>query len=99
MSALSLLVDCTVARVELVHDYLQFTFSDGSTLNIYNKYRYFGDVADIENKTLVSVDETQERVLLHFSGSQLEIGLRNEDYSGPEALALQRPGHALVVWD
>lgn len=98
MSALSLLVGCTVSKVERVHDYLQLWFSDGSTLNIYNKYRCVVDVSDIEKKTLESVDETPERVLLNFAGSPLEIGLRNDDYSGPEALDLRRPGNALVVW-
>ena len=98
-NALSELIGFTVTKVESIHDYLQITFSDGSIMNVYNKYSYDGNVSDLENKTLISFSEHSDGVELRFLGSQFEIGLRDDDYSGPEAIALRRPGKEPVIWN
>lgn len=99
MNVLSELIGCTVSKVELVHDYLQMIFSDSSTLNVYNKYSYDGDVSALEGKTLLSVAEQQDELSLRFVGSELRIGLADDDYSGPEAIEFKRPGKEPVVWN
>ena len=99
INALSELIGCTVTKVERVHDYLQIIFSNGSIMNVYNKYSYDGNVSDLVSKTLVSFSEHSDSVELRFVGSRFEIGLRDADYSGPEAIALRRPGKEPVIWN
>jgi hypothetical protein len=88
-----------VSKVERVHDYLQITFSDESTVNVYNKYSYDGDVSDLEGKTLLSIAEQPDLVSLRFFGSELQISLADDDFSGPEAIEFRRPGKKPVVWN
>ncbi len=99
MNALSELIGCAVTRVERVHDYLQITFSNGSIMSIYNRYSYDGDVSDLEGTTLISFLEEPDEVVLRFIRGSLSIGLRSDDYAGPEAIALRRVSKETVVWN
>lgn len=99
MNVLSELIGCTVSKAELVHDYLQMTFSDKSTLNVYNRYIYDGDVTGLVGKTLLSIAEQEGELALRFFECDLRIGLADEDYSGPEAIEFRRPGKEPVVWN
>jgi len=84
------LIGLIVQSIEEVHDYLQVIFSDGTILNIYNTFRYDGDsVFELEGKGLEQVLVTDEEVVFLFRANErLVVGLKDEDYNGPEAMQL-----------
>ena len=100
MTALENLTGLIVCKVEKLHDYFQIVFSDGASLSIFNKYDYDGGlVLDIEGKTLKSVVESGSSVTIFFeSGESLSIGFAEDDYNGPEAMALRRGEEPPLVW-
>jgi hypothetical protein len=83
-----------------VHDYLQVIFSDGTILNVYNSFRYDGDsVYDIVGTTLENVLVTDEEAVFLFKGNgRLVVGLRADDYNGPEAMEFARRGEPTIIW-
>ncbi len=100
MSALQILIGLIIGKVEKVHDYIQIVFSDNSTLSVFNNYVYDGgSVLGTEGKTVRSVDESDNSVIILFeSGESLFIGLDDDDYNGPEAMVLSRDGMHQIVW-
>jgi len=100
MAGLQALVGLIVGKIEDMHDYIQVVFSDGTTLSIFNNYRYDGgSISGIEGKTVKSVKELDSSVVISFEcGKSLLIGLNDDDYSGPEAMVLRQEGKPLVVW-
>ena len=65
--------------------------------NIYNPARPSGGVTG----EVVSAIETvkDEAVTIRFkSGRELIVSLRPDDYLGPEAMTLGRPGVSFIVW-
>lgn len=100
MNALEILVGLFINKVEIIQDYFQIIFQDGTILNIYNKYKYEGgSVVSLEGKKLLYVSESNNKILLDFGDNGiLSIGLLEEDYNGPEAIGLIRKGEPLVVW-
>jgi hypothetical protein len=101
MTALENLIGLIVRKVEKLHDYFQIVFSDGTNLSIFNKYDYDGgSVLDIEGKTVKSVNESESSAIIFFeSGESLSIGFDDDDYNGPEAMALRREGESPLVWN
>ncbi|WP_155118952.1 hypothetical protein [Leptospira sp. Fiocruz LV3954] len=78
-------------------------FLGGSTLAIYNQFSLFGvsfeDQKKIIGKKFESVFEKQKTIILNFeSDISLHICMKDECYTGPEALVLQIPGEAIIVW-
>jgi len=100
MDVLQILVGSIIQMVEIIHDYLQLTFTDGTILNIYNKYQYDGEsVLTFEGKKLISAIETDIKIILDIEdGGKIEVGLLDEDYNGPEAMELIRKDEPPVVW-
>lgn len=100
MTSLQILTGLIIGKIEKVHDYIQFVFSDGTTLIIFNDYVYAGDcVLSIEGNTVGSVEESASSVIIHFEGGKyLKVGLNDDDYNGPEAMVLRQVGISPVVW-
>lgn len=100
MAALQILIGLIINKVEEVHDYIQIFFSDGTILSIFNKYVYDGGlVLGIEGKEVKSVEESEDGISIVFGDSStISIGLKDEDYNGPEALVLKLEGKSPVVW-
>ncbi len=103
-SILQCLISLTVKKIERVHDYLQILFSDGTAINVYSNYRYDRAVHDlspsIHGEKVVTVSENQDGVTIVFSGGgHLLVGLKDEDYNGPEAIELIRKGKETVIWN
>lgn len=101
MGVLQDLVGLTVRRIETPHDYLQIFFSDDTGLNIYNRYELSGaSMSSIAGRELKSVMEEDDRIQFQFDGGGvLSVGMRDDDYNGPEAMNLYRTGKPLVVWN
>ncbi len=100
MGVLQILVGLIIKKVEVIQDYFQLIFADSMILNIYNRYQYDGgSVLALEGKKLVSVIETNNKIVLDFEDSgKLTVSLLDEDYNGPEAIELIRKGEPPVVW-
>lgn len=100
MAALQILIGLIISKIEEVHDYIQVVFSDGTTLSIFNNYVYDGElITGIEGRKVKSVEESGDRVLIIFDNSEaISIGLKDEDYNGPEAMVLNQEGKSPVVW-
>lgn len=101
MSALEAILESEVQRTEIINDYLQIYFTNGSILNIYNSYTVRnGKLEEIKGKKLCTVLENDMKVELIFcDSSSINIDLTSEAYNGPEAIQLIRDGHPTVIWN
>ena len=101
MTALQILIGLLVQKVEVVHDYVQILFSDGTMLTIFNNYDYEGaSIQTIDGTNVISVEELDDRIAITFDNNlSLLVGLNEVDYNGPEAMALRREGEPTVVWN
>lgn len=100
MRGLQTLIGLIIQKIERVHDYLQLVFSDGTTLNIYNNHRYdSGSIFSVEGEQVASVIEADSEITFKFqNGGILSVGMRDEDYNGPEAMQLIKKGEPPIVW-
>lgn len=101
MDGLQMLIGLVIDKVVQIHDYFQIVFSDGTTLNIYN-YCICNDctISSIEGDRIISVKEMDNEITLNFGGGgTLSIGMKDDDYKGPEALELLRNGEFPVIWN
>lgn len=100
MTALQILIGLIISKIEKVHDYIQIVFPDGTTLSIFNNYVYDGgSVLGIEGKKIKSLEEVADSVLIVFDdGRSISVGLKDNDYNGPEVMMLRREGEPPVVW-
>lgn len=71
-------------------------------LNIYNAMSIRPDEKefdDLRGLKVIAVDENKERAELIFdNGTKLQVDLRDEAYTGPEAMCLYGPDNLCVVW-
>lgn len=89
-----------VTQVCFVHDYLQIVF-DSMILTINNNYEFIGAEAKefigavVERTSTSAVEFT-----LGFSdGRKLTVGIADDDYNGPEAMALLSEEGGPTVWN
>jgi hypothetical protein len=72
-------------------------------LSIYNKIRVLPPNKEINDfiglKVLDAFETTGEAVLIFQHGCKIIIDLRDEAYSGPEAMYLSGPDHFWFVWN
>ena len=95
-----LLIDKMIERTEIIHDYIQLLFSDGSILNIFNAY----SITDASESTLIgyeinAVKQEKEALSLFLSPrGVIRIGMEDLDYRGPEALEYIEQSSPRVIW-
>ena len=101
MTALQMLISLLVQKIEVVHDYVQILFSDGTKLTVFNNYIYDGDtIQGIVGTKVVSVEESDVSIVITFDDLlSLSISLSPDDFNGPEAMVLRREGEPTVVWN
>lgn len=99
-SKLLCLISLVLQEIRVIEDYLQLLFVGGIILNIYNVYAYDGQTLSLlKGQQVTEVSESVESAVLSFSNrTHLIIGLKDDDYNGPEAMELIREGEAPVVW-
>ena len=100
MDVSKIVIGLVALEVKNVHDYLQVVFSDGSVLNIFNKYFYDGDyISSIEGKELEFMEVHKDKIIFRFrDNGELVVGLRDCDYNGPEAMELRCKDGSPIVW-
>ena len=101
MSALEEMLESEVQNSEIINDYLQIHFTNGSILNVYNSYIVRrGRLTEIKGKKLCAVLESDIKLELVFCDSlTIAVDLTSEAYNGPEAMQLIRDGHPTIIWN
>ncbi len=97
------LIGLTAVQATKLHDYLQLKFSDGTILNINNRYKLVGTSDGIEcviGKLVsgVKADERSIRIVF-FGGMSLLVGLNEEDFNSPEAMEMYAAGSPPIIWN
>jgi hypothetical protein len=99
MSLIQSIKNLVVAEIKPQLDYIQLFFTDGTILNVYNNHKFNKrDVSALKMIFVKSVEELKDKLIVEFDDHlTLSIGLEGDDYNGPEALALFRPGKPPVI--
>jgi len=103
-SKLSVLFGLKVVDVVLADGDIGIGFENGISLSIYNKYELEGfvlsDALRLVGNTVTYVDEQKEVITIRFENNWvLRVDMRDEAYSGPEAMQLRVPDDPIVVWN
>ena len=80
------------------------SFENGISLAIYNKFVLvgiaLGDAKLLIGKVVADVDEREHIITIKFENSMaIKIDMRDEAYTGPEAMQLRVPGEPIVIWN
>jgi hypothetical protein len=101
------LIGLRLTSHEPVEDYVQLSFEEGAAiLSIYNRYEVRGPepelgqgLGNMMGRRLIGVATGPDFVEFTFEqGSSVVVDLRDDAYTGPEAMHLLRSGRATVVW-
>ncbi len=88
------------ARGSPASEKAEHRFKEGAVLTVCGHSAVSdGRISALRGARLDDVEETHEQVSLTFTGKCLRIDLRDEAYSGPEALVLHLPGGPIIVWN
>ena len=103
-SRLTVLRGLKVTDADLTQGDAGLLFENGASLNIYNPFEVSGDPAQkgksLAGKTVTEVEESTFEAIISLSGGvSIRIDMRDEAFSGPEAMQLRVPGHDIVVWN
>jgi hypothetical protein len=97
---LELLIGKHIKRIEITHDYLQLLLVDGSILNIFNTHSINDSVdSKLAGYEIVAVKQDEEVITFSMSPEgTIQVGLKDSDYHGPEAMEYIREHGPCVVW-
>lgn len=103
-SKLRVICGLMVVDIQLAEGDAGICFENGASLAIYNKYELVGvgggDGQLLIGKTVTDVDESVDVTTIKFeNNTALRIDMRDEAYTGPEALQLRVPGKPIMVWN
>jgi hypothetical protein len=95
-----ILIGKHIDRIEKTHDYIQLFFAEGTVLNIFNLY----SIVDASNQKLTGYEiaevkqSTESIKIFLLPEGTIQVGLRDSDYRGPEAMEYVRGDGPSVVW-
>lgn len=103
-SKLSVICGLRVVDILLVEGDAGISFENGISLAIYNKYELVGvglsDEQLLIGNIVTDVDGSADAATIRFeNNSALRIDMRDEAYTGPEALQLRVPGEPIMIWN
>ena len=103
-SKLKKICGLTIKDAELTLGDLGISFSDGTSLAIYNMVNLVGftmnDASMISGKAVVDVIESEHKIrIILKTNLAIEIDMNDEAYNGPEAIQLRVPGEPIVIWN
>lgn len=105
MKKTRLKVICGVRVVDVVmsKEGIGISFENGIILVIYNRFELEGfDLSDaslLRGNEIADVDEDSNVITIRFKNNwALRIDMRDEAYTGPEAMQLRIPGEPIVIW-
>lgn len=103
-SKLSVICGLKVADAALAEGDGGISFENGISLTIYNRYELVGfvlsDIQRLIGNIVTHVDEGVDTITIGFENNwMLRIDMRDDAYTGPEALQLRVPGEPIVIWN
>jgi len=100
-SLLETLGGSKISKIVQIHDYVQIYFENKSILTIFSEiFPEKNNLSMFEGKRVVSVIDEEDKAIINLeNGQYISIGLRDQDYDGPEAMVLHREGENIVVWN
>ena len=94
---------CGEKVLGLLHELggLYVEFSGGWNLAIFNDQATRRDQWESSiGQTVVRLDDFDDHALFTLSdGTAIAVSLKDEDYVGPEAMALHGPNDVIVIWN
>ncbi len=80
------------------------SFENGISLAIYNQFALLGitmtDARLLIGKVVSNVDEDKYTITIKLENDlSIQIDMRDEAYTGPEAIQLCIPGEPIVIWN
>lgn len=103
-SKLSGLCGLKIADAVLTESEVGIGFENGVSLAIYNSYELDGfvltDAQRLIGNIVTHVDEGADTTTIRFENNwALRVNMRDEAYTGPEAMQLRVPGKPTVIWN
>lgn len=103
-SKLSVICGLKVVDAVLAEDGAGISFENGISLAIYNRYELVGFVLNdtqlLIGNIVTHVEEGTDTTTIRFENNlALRIDMRDEAYTGPEAMQLRVPGEPIVIWN
>lgn len=103
-SKLSVICGLKVADAVLAEGDAGIMFENGISLAIYNRYELEGfvlsDAHRLTGNVVTHVDEGSDTTTIRFENNwALRVDMREEAYTGPEAMQLRAPGEPIVIWN
>jgi hypothetical protein len=94
-----LLLGRRILEIQEDDDGLGLRFHNGSSLAIWNPAN-FDHSADLVGRRVEMVQEAQSQFVMSLDdGRELTVDLRDEAFSGPEAMMLTGPNNEIIVWN
>lgn len=103
-SKLSVICGLKVADAVFAEGDAGINFENGISLAIYNRYELVGfvssDVQYLLGINVTDVDVGADALTIRFENNwALRVDMRDEAYTGPEAMQLRVPGEPIVIWN
>lgn len=79
-------------------------FENGISLAIYNRFELVGfassDAELLIGNVVTELDDGANMIRIRFDNNwMIQIDMRDEAYTGPEAMQLRVPGEPIVIWN
>lgn len=102
VSILDGLLGQNLILVRKVHDYVQLQFGNGDLLNVFNEFSIEGgcgsELVDLMGLNVNAVTIAHDEVCLKLGKAVLRVSLREEAFSGPEAVEYIPATGSRIVW-
>lgn len=103
-SKLNVICGLKVADVVLVIGDAGMSFEGGISLSIYNRFEVAGitlsDAHTLIGKAVTDVEVGECAITIRFEHRfAIQIDMREDAYTGPEAMQLRVPGEPIVIWN
>ncbi|MCY1304693.1 hypothetical protein D9M70_544560 [compost metagenome] len=82
----------------------EISFENGATLVIYNRFTLTGispaEAKSLIGKTVSHIDDSPQAISIEFEKRIIiKIDMRDNAYTGPEAMELSVPGEPVAIWN
>lgn len=104
-SKLRVLLGLNVVDATLIVGDAGILFGNKTSLAIYNKFELTGipdnDAQTLIGNTIDDVDESDGVITIKFkkNNASIKIDMKDDAYTGPEAIQLRVPGEPIVIWN
>ncbi|MDA8485650.1 hypothetical protein NNO07_21490 [Pseudomonas resinovorans] len=103
-SKLEIICGVKISDISLIDNDAGIVFENGCSPSIYNKFTLSGinkrDEKILIGRKITKINEDAQEITMTLEGNfMITINMRDNAYSGPEALQLRIPGNPIVIWN